>query len=355
MAVAYRHLTTAQATPATTIVNTPPTGLANNDILILYLYYEDSTPTVTPPTGFTELTNCASHGTHVHQRVYWKRASSESGSYTTSFNGASTYAQSMLVAYSGAVTTGTPIEDSDKTSGSGTTITLPSVTTLTANTVILGFCSDYNFSTTYTSSDLTERGDVTGLFLGDISQATSGSSGTKAITASLSDEYAGAILNIAETSGAAESSSVSPSVSPSISKSSSISPSISLSSSVSPSISPSTPAYITGETCWGHITGVLEANIRTFASNWTGTGIIENSGDTERLALDATEYMISEIVETGANTVTLLQNNYSGGNNVTLEYRHGNTYSACEGASWNTYSTPFSSLGFVQIRVTSTL
>jgi hypothetical protein len=41
--------------------------------------------------------------------------------------------------------------------------------------------------------------------------------------------------------------------------------------------------------------------------------------------------------------------------NVTLKYRHGNTIAACEAASWNTYTIPFTSLGFVQVRIESTL
>jgi hypothetical protein len=64
--------------------------------------------------------------------------------------------------------------------------------------------------------------------------------------------------------------------------------------------------YITiGPTCWGHQTGVTQTNIRAFQGNWTGTGSIENTGDSERIKLEPGQYMISEVVETGAVTVTL--------------------------------------------------
>jgi len=106
---------------------------------------------------------------------------------------------------------------------------------------------------------------------------------------------------------------------------------------------------------WGHITGALEDNIRTFAGNWTGTGAIENSGDAERVALEAGEYMVGEVVDTGTQTVELLQNEYAVGDDVTLEYRHGATRAACEAAGWNAYTVPFASLGFVQVRLESTL
>jgi hypothetical protein len=105
------------------------------------------------------------------------------------------------------------------------------------------------------------------------------------------------------------------------------------------------------------VTGVLETNVETFSGNWTGTGEIENPGanDNERLALEATEYMISEMVNTGVITCQLLQNEYAVGDDVTLEYRHGATAADCVADDWVAYAAPFESLGFVQIRVTSTL
>ena len=103
--------------------------------------------------------------------------------------------------------------------------------------------------------------------------------------------------------------------------------------------------------CWGHVTGVLEENTRTFTDNWTGTGTIENAGDAERLALDAGEYMISETVNTGTFTIQLLQNEYAAGDTVTLKYRTGADQAACEAADWTEYAAPFDSLGFVQVRV----
>ncbi len=164
---------------------------------------------------------------------------------------------------------------------------------------------------------------------------------------------------------ASVSPSVSPSVSlsisqsPSVSRSLSASPSVSLSLSKSPSVSasvsPSTPATIVGSVCWGHVTGVVEDNVRTFASNWSGTGAIENSGDTERLALEPGEYMESEVDETDIKTVELLQNNYAAGDTVLMRYRHGASEVDCLAASWINYTVPFVSLGFVQVRMESTL
>jgi hypothetical protein len=111
------------------------------------------------------------------------------------------------------------------------------------------------------------------------------------------------------------------------------------------------------EVVWGHDTGVLETNVRDFNGNWTGTGTIENPGadDTERLALESGENMVSEVVNTGNVSVLIDYNVYAVGDDINLDYRHGATVVACEGAGWNDYTVPFTSLGFLQVRVTSTL
>ncbi len=65
--------------------------------------------------------------------------------------------------------------------------------------------------------------------------------------------------------------------------------------------------------------------------------------------------MVSEVVFTDVLTTELLQNHYAAGDAVTLKYRHGADEAACLAASWNTYTAPFSSLGYVQVRLESTL
>lgn len=102
------------------------------------------------------------------------------------------------------------------------------------------------------------------------------------------------------------------------------------------------------------MTGVIEDNVRTFATNWTGTGEVLNSGDAEQLALGPTEYMVGEVVNTGAKTTQLLQNNYQAGDTVVLKYRHGATEGDCLAAEWNVYAGNFVSLGYVQVRVEAT-
>jgi len=152
------------------------------------------------------------------------------------------------------------------------------------------------------------------------------------------------------------SASASASASASESISASASPSASASASLSPSASPS-PSLAELDIVWGHDTDVEENNVRNFQGNWTGTGSVQYAGvvDTERLALEESQYMISEVVNSGEVWVLLEQNKYVAGDDVLIEYRHGASPAACEGASWNTYTGPFNSLGFFQARLTSTL
>jgi len=103
------------------------------------------------------------------------------------------------------------------------------------------------------------------------------------------------------------------------------------------------------------VTGVVEDNVQTFLNNWTGTGEIGGAGDAETICMNAGEYMESEVVNTGAQTVELAQNVYAAGDTILLRYRHGATQVDCLAAGWNDYTIPFVSLGYVQVRIESTL
>jgi hypothetical protein len=95
--------------------------------------------------------------------------------------------------------------------------------------------------------------------------------------------------------------------------------------------------------------------VRDFNNNWIGDGTIINPGvaDTEALQLGSGQSMTSEIVQSDKRQVEILYNTYDTGDNITLEYRHGLTDGACQAAGWNTYTGPFISLGFIQVRVTN--
>ena len=65
--------------------------------------------------------------------------------------------------------------------------------------------------------------------------------------------------------------------------------------------------------------------------------------------------MESELVYTDAVLVTFIAGKYVPGDTVDIQYRHGATAEACSSAGWSAYSVPFTSLGYVQARIESTL
>lgn len=108
---------------------------------------------------------------------------------------------------------------------------------------------------------------------------------------------------------------------------------------------------IAGTTVWGQATGTSETNVRTFATNWTGTGTISGSGNAEKVTFMTSQYEESEIVNTSTNTISLRYNQYASGDSFTVKYKTAATVAGIAGASWTTYSTPFTSLGYTQIRI----
>ena len=186
------------------------------------------------------------------------------------------------------------------------------------------------------------------------SESASGSASLSPSASESASESASINPSVSESASASASGSASASASESTSGSASGSASSSASGSASGSASPS-PSPVAISVVWGHDTDVIEDTVRDFENNWTGTGTIENAGvsDTERLALDAEEYMISEIADTGAVNIVIGYNTYTEGDIIDLDYRHGATPTACEEAAWNNYTGQFTSLGYVQIRVTN--
>jgi len=99
---------------------------------------------------------------------------------------------------------------------------------------------------------------------------------------------------------------------------------------------------------------VVEDVTRTFADYWTGTGAIDAASDLETIELDDGEYMESEVVDTESYTIRLRANVYRPGDDPVIQYRTGATEGACLAAGWTSYTVPFSSLGFSQVRIENT-
>jgi hypothetical protein len=107
-----------------------------------------------------------------------------------------------------------------------------------------------------------------------------------------------------------------------------------------------------GEWVWGHDTAITE-NFAGDLADGAGTGTIISSGDDEKVCVDEGEYWTLPPVNAGGGIMEIDYDQYQTGSGTPgdIEYRTGSTRVLCLAAGWNTYTVPFSSSGWVQIRV----
>jgi hypothetical protein len=119
-----------------TTVDVPyPASLAEDDILILELYHNNSGGSITTPSGFT-LINENTAGSKA-SRIYWARAAgTESGDLTVTTNVYSCGA--IMSAWRGCIDTGSPIDDDSVLTGFATTVNFIAITPSVDNCMIVG-------------------------------------------------------------------------------------------------------------------------------------------------------------------------------------------------------------------------
>lgn len=208
MAVAFRNRTTAGGVGnATSVTNTPPTGLANNDILI-FVIYKENLNAITWPSGFTPWFTRNASDSSYQMAVAWKRAASEAGNYQASWTG-SVWQDGTLLAYSGAITTGDPADATAVSQANGSTdgIACPSIVTTTANAMRIAIGQHFQGlgSGATPPAGMTERSDFDDTTVADEIQAAAGASGIKTFTRSggIDGETVGAQIALREAGGAA--------------------------------------------------------------------------------------------------------------------------------------------------------
>ncbi len=112
-----------------------PASVAADDIILVHLYKEN-TAAITPPAGFTQVTNSpiATTTSVSQQSVWWKRATGgDTGTYTFSWTG-SAWTEGVATRYTGCVTSGDPTEVNNfATSGSTAVLASPAVSGTTAD------------------------------------------------------------------------------------------------------------------------------------------------------------------------------------------------------------------------------
>jgi hypothetical protein len=140
---------------ATTYTGSEGSGWQQNDILIAFAAPYASPCTFTAPSGWTLVQSSVASSRVSSWGIWWIRRGASAPALNWTFSG-STYFELTIVAFSGCITTGSPIDVSAKTairSPSGAAAPdPPSITTVTADCLALAFGgSAYNGSAAWTA------------------------------------------------------------------------------------------------------------------------------------------------------------------------------------------------------------
>lgn len=158
MAVAFRSSSTTGTSDAfVTSLNVPvPSGAASGDIALLAIeQWESANPTVTWPSGFTQVINQVSGSQKL--RVAWKRlTAADTGNYTPTWTG-SQWSQGQCILLTGGKASGDPI-GSNTVTGSATSTSVPSLSTgsLTFEPFLAHYVANENSATGTPPTSFTE-------------------------------------------------------------------------------------------------------------------------------------------------------------------------------------------------------
>ena len=182
MAIAYRAGATGGGGDASSITINKPTGTLDNDILIACLYRE-AAGAWTHPAGWSELYDAGSTDTgNPRLTVAWKRAASEGSNYQWTRTG-STWVIGAIAAFSGCLSTGSPIDvgaGNSCTGGAAHTPVAATITTTVANTMLVASLININGDNESVGSSGFSRGPyLSGTEIWYLAQAGAGASGAK--------------------------------------------------------------------------------------------------------------------------------------------------------------------------------
>ena len=184
--IAFRSVaSTTYAQRTNTTVN-KPAGTSDNDILIagLFVGATGTAPTPTAPAGWTQIGTASSvtdiPGFNGTFRVFWKRAAGEGASYT--FTHASGSSQAFIAAYSGCVTSGSPVDTFSVNSGTGSTAAATGITTAGTNEMLLWVEHNWDIAAVTPPAGMTERFEGL-IYLADVRQTAAGATGNKSTSA----------------------------------------------------------------------------------------------------------------------------------------------------------------------------
>lgn len=187
MTVNFINGTAAFAVSTTTAICNVPSGVQDNDQLLMFVVTTGGTGiTVTLPGGWTSILN-VTDGTNMRVVIASRIASSEPASYTSTLSGTASAAGGNIVAIRGQDLVSAVENSSSNVNTAGTTVTALGVTAITDGDFIQFFAVGTTASPSYTPpSGMTERVDSSGTTLADKIQAAAGGTGNQSATGSLS-------------------------------------------------------------------------------------------------------------------------------------------------------------------------
>lgn len=199
MAIAYRASATAGNSTAADLTITKPTGTVADDVLYAHLYTEGGPPpTITPPSGWTELTGAEATNTlsTPDERIntyYLRAGGSEPANYTWTF--ASCFRAGQISAYSGALASGDPTDPESVNVGpsADTAPIATAITTSVDNTMVIYTHVCFDTRTVTPPTGMTERVEFSLVYLADVAQATAGTTGDKTSTLSVGSIWIAAL------------------------------------------------------------------------------------------------------------------------------------------------------------------
>jgi hypothetical protein len=191
------------STPLNIDVNIP--AVSANDILLLFCTTNDySEPTDSPPTDWTKITEQDGSSSSVSTlAAYWKRASSSASATTETWSAFYPNPEAHYIwvgAYSGCVTSGSPVDAHGGAAIAFNSSWSVNVTTTTADTMIATIAGNTNGGITHTWSDGTELIDTSYYSGGaavSINEKLESTAGSKTRTVTPSVSGASAMIAVA--------------------------------------------------------------------------------------------------------------------------------------------------------------
>jgi hypothetical protein len=200
--IAFRNASNAWAGPGTSLTINKPAGVVDNDVMLLVFYIENTTLVPSVAGTWTLLDNIA-NGTNYNTYVYYRRASAEPASYAITWDGTSRVVAAAIVAYSGVVTTGSPVDVYSKlTNAYSPSMTANGVTPTNTDDMLVFLGTHYTSTLTATPpTGMLERNDSNSVYAADQLLTTSAPTGDETATLSGDSISAGFLVALKAAQG----------------------------------------------------------------------------------------------------------------------------------------------------------